>query len=663
MKNKVVLILLLWLSSLGVWAQNTEEKINEIIEDAVEFIQQESVVEDVDYTALYEQLYRLYRIQPNLNKLDRNELDDLLFLSPLTITNIITYRDKYGGFIEEVELELIPGVSSNEVTWLKTFTSIGTVKFSLDEIRKSKKEARTEIATKISKDLAPREGYLGDSPVYAGDAVKLYTRIKYALPSKLTVAIITEKDPGETYYSKGNYGLDYTSGHIQYFGDGLLQSAVVGDFQYTQGQGLLFNNRLGFNKSAQTLKVRKTFSGYKGYTSVNENEFLRGGGVRLEKKGWQLNSFVSHKKVDGNVDSLTQEVYSIYTSGLHRTENEIARKDAINESIGFVGIRKTMDRLDIGLSALHYQIQTQENNNTLIGADATYRLNRGYLFGEVVQDKQSHVSGIVGMVVSLNSRSAVTLAYRNYSPNFENRYANPFSASGRGSNERGFYLGWELRLSQKWQFNAYFDQFTNPAGNRNTDFLARQNDWLAQLQFTERKKYSIYARVRRRLLVEDEITEGTPFAEQTPAVKWNARIHAEFKLPAGFTLRSRVEQVWNVTTTDTRMGVLAYQDLIWKPKEKPYSLTARYALFETETFEERVYAFENDLLYSYSIPAYYYTGQRAYLILKTKPIRRFDFWVRYAVWNYSSQNTIGSGNDLIADNRKPTLSMLLRYKF
>ena len=666
MRNNVVVILSgLFFLVLPLFSSAQENpEINDIVEDAIEFIQQESQIEDIDYSGLYDQLYRLYKKQPNLNTLSRENFESLQFLSPLTIQNILAYRNEYGGFLEHQELEQVPGISAQEINWLLAFTTIGNTQESFNQINEARKEAKTEIATKISKDLTPKQGYLGEIPVYSGDAIKLYTRIKHTIPNKLTVALITEKDPGETYFQKNNVGiLDYTSGHAQYFGDGLISTAIVGDFQYTQAQGLLFNNRLGFNKSAQTLKVRKTNNGFKGYTSVNENEFLRGAGLQLSKKGWSINALISNKKVDGNVDSLTQEVYSIYTSGLHRTESEIKRKDAISEQIGLVHIKKQWGRLEAGVSALHYQIQQKANNQLLLGADATYQLKKGYVFSEIVTDDKNHISGILGSVISLNSKVAVTLAYRNYHPDFENRYANPFSASGRGSNETGLYVGWEVRLSQKWLFNAYFDQFTNPTGNSKTNFKARQNDWLAQLQYTERKKFSIYGRVRRRLTQNDIIDESLPIATQVEAVKWNIRLHTEFKLEKGFSLRTRIEQVLNETQSNKKQGYLLYQDLIWKPKERSTSVTLRYALFDTETFNERIYAFENDLLYSYSIPAYYYSGQRFYILLKTKPIRHFDFWARYAVWNYSNRTTIGSGNETISGSSKPNLSLLLRYRF
>ena len=44
-------------------------------------------------------------------------------------------------------------------------------------------------------------------------------------------------------------------------------------------------------------------------------------------------------------------------------------------------------------------------------------------------------------------------------------------------------------------------------------------------------------------------------------------------------------------------GYLIYQDVVYKPKSSPFSFSFRYGLFDTDSYNSRIYAYENDILY------------------------------------------------------------------
>ncbi|MDG1741419.1 MAG: hypothetical protein P8H43_02475, partial [Crocinitomicaceae bacterium] len=66
------------------------------------------------------------------------------------------------------------------------------------------------------------------------------------------------------------------------------------------------------------------------------------------------------------------------------------------------------------------------------------------------------------------------------------------------------------------------------------------------------------------------------------------------------------------------------QDILYRPKSSPINLALRYALFDTESYNSRIYSFENNALYVFSVPANYYQGSRAYVLFRLKFLRRFD---------------------------------------
>jgi hypothetical protein len=103
--------------------------------------------------------------------------------------------------------------------------------------------------------------------------------------------------------------------------------------------------------------------------------------------------------------------------------------------------------------------------------------------------------------------------------------------------------------------------------------------------------------------------------------------------------------------------------LIYKQLSSPISFAARYALFETDSYYSRIYAYENDVLYAFSIPAYNGRGSRFYISAKYHIARGIDFWLRYAQTFYSDRNEIGSSKEQINGNTKSEIKAQLRLKF
>ena len=86
-------------------------------------------------------------------------------------------------------------------------------------------------------------------------------------------------------------------------------------------------------------------------------------------------------------------------------------------------------------------------------------------------------------------------------------------------------------------------------------------------------------------------------------------------------------------------------------------------MFDTESFNVRFYSYENDLLYAFSIPAYYHQGTRWYLHLRYKGIRKLMLEGRISRTFWSNQETFGSGLERIDQPQRTQISAQLRYDF
>ncbi|MEJ7586251.1 MAG: hypothetical protein WKI04_01690 [Ferruginibacter sp.] len=75
------------------------------------------------------------------------------------------------------------------------------------------------------------------------------------------------------------------------------------------------------------------------------------------------------------------------------------------------------------------------------------------------------------------------------------------------------------------------------------------------------------------------------------------------------------------------------------------------------------YAYENDVLYSFSIPVFYEKGYRYYVNVNYDLTKKLSVWLRCAQTIYKVQTEIGSGLDEIAGNKKTEVKLQALYQF
>jgi hypothetical protein len=78
-------------------------------------------------------------------------------------------------------------------------------------------------------------------------------------------------------------------------------------------------------------------------------------------------------------------------------------------------------------------------------------------------------------------------------------------------------------------------------------------------------------------------------------------------------------------------GVLMLQDINYRFRRIPLTLWLRYCLFSTDDWNSRLYVYENDLLYSYSIPALYGRGSKNYILASWKMTDKSEIRIKYGI--------------------------------
>ena len=109
-------------------------------------------------------------------------------------------------------------------------------------------------------------------------------------------------------------------------------------------------------------------------------------------------------------------------------------------------------------------------------------------------------------------------------------------------------------------------------------------------------------------------------------------------------------------------GILVFQDVKFSPTTIPINLSARFAWFFTESYNSRIYAYEDDLLYTFSVPAFSGKGFRGYLNLKYSLGEKMDFWFKVGHTLYKDRETISSGYNEISGKNKTEVKFQFRLK-
>ena len=95
----------------------------------------------------------------------------------------------------------------------------------------------------------------------------------------------------------------------------------------------------------------------------------------------------------------------------------------------------------------------------------------------------------------------------------------------------------------------------------------------------------------------------------------------------------------------------------------PLKTQAQFSYFDTDDYDSRVYITERQMLYSFYTPTFQNRGLRWMVHARYDLNKHWMAMVKFGQTVYMNRDTIGSGPDLIASNRKADVQMQLRVKF
>lgn len=621
----------------------------------------------------------------NLNIADAEELKQLRIITDLQITNLISYRNLLGKFIHIYELQAIPAWNIATIKKILPFITItGPLKLK-EEAGKRFSDGEHSLLLRLSQVLEKSKGFDPSSTgsKYLGSPQRIFVRYRYTYKNLLQFGLVADKDAGEQFLKGAQkYGFDFYSFHLFARKLGAIESLAIGDFTVNIGQGLIQWQSLAFKKSVDVMGVKRQSSILRPYSSAGEFNFHRGAGITIRKGRIDATVFASVRKLSANyvADSVNNEdfISSFLTSGYHRTDNETADRNNLTQYTAGGNITYRRNRWHIGINGIyhHFSVPVQKRDEPYnlyaisgkywsnFSIDYSYTYKNLHMFGEAAADKNFNTAFINGLLVSVDPRVDISFVQRTISASYQAVNGNAFTENTYPSNETGVYTGISIRPIAGWKIDAYADIFVFPWLKYLVDAPGNGKDFLAQVTCTPNKQTELYTRFRAETKQANQPDNNTTanFLVSIPRQNWRTQVN--YKLGTALGLKYRVEFMWfDKKGENSERGFLTFFDFAYRPVFKPVSIVTRFQYFETDDYNSRIYAYENDVLYSYSIPAFYDKGFRYYINLNHDWGKKLSFWLRWAQTIFKKRNSVGSGLDEIPGNRRSELKFQVRYQF
>ncbi|MBN3034353.1 MAG: helix-hairpin-helix domain-containing protein [Bacteroidales bacterium] len=669
-------------------------------------IMAEEMEDEPDFNDMLDDLLYFREHPLSINTAGRDELEKLMILTPRQIHDLLAYRETYGRIFSLSELLVIPGWSNQVLDGISPFITTDAV--AGERVFRHQylwSDARFEFLSRYQRIVQKKKGYLSsDDPYwrehpeagYLGDPSRLLVRMGYRCRDVVRAGMVAEKDPGEAllrgrwndtieelihpYYRQG---FDFYSGFLMIQPGGAFKRIIIGDYHLQFGQGLTLWSGFSNVKAMDVSSSRRYATGIKPRASASEAGFFRGGAVTVNWKKLDVSIFHSDDKVDARTvqpddkPGAELEITSLADDGLHRTVSEISRKDRARVRLTGTNLTYKRDRFQAGITGFTSTLQPgikkpsepykrfdiYGSNQSAMGADYQYHFRKLYLFGECATHNGIAWALLQGLMFFPDPRVSISVLFRHYPAGYRNMFQQSFGINERSANERGIYTALSLLVHKSWTLYAQVDTYRFPWLKYQVHGPSAGNEYMIKIDHHPSRTHFFYFRIRHREKLVNESETGSYTVPLRVESMTSFRVNAQYALSGCWVLRNRLEIVRHCSgEIPPAFGSLLYQDLQWSHPSQKYSASTRLAIFDTDSYHERIYAYESDNLYSYSIPAYYYRGLRCYLLVHLRPVKHLEFWFRIAQTLYTDRQQIGTGLEEIPGDQKSEWSIQMRIR-
>jgi hypothetical protein len=640
----LTVIILILIPSLYCGSQEALNPLQSVV-DQEKWDHQEGV-DEVDLS-IYEDFKQDLLDNPvNLGEINPLDLLRLGILDRPEMDALYQYMLDYGPLLSVYELRMVEGITEEKIPELVRYIFVHQGNRSLPGLRGLFRFPKIEVLTTIKRVLQTKDGFRMDSTLegrpsyYAGSPWQQKMKIKASFGKNIAFSLSMKNDPGDQdlrsirkfRFRKNAYSLIFNN-------IGCIKKAVIGCFGVSFGQGLTLGCGSGISLGNE-LDFRMQSRGLYPIQSFSEENSMQGAAVYLKSGLSGVCGFYSNRgdhKDAGLYFSGSGERWKSGVSLLYH------RQQVIQEN-----------------NPKPYQYYIDSSDRILMGWDGALFLKYLNLFHEISLDSKGNTALLAGATFSPAPLVRGSVVLLNTPGRWNNPHASSGLVNGLGKDRSVFNANFQflinkyvdVRISSEYNFNRWMQYSVSSPTEKNIYHIimslhpskTSQIDLFYKIKKeygdinTDEKMESVGQKIRKYIGVQCRISPLDVLS-----VKFSAK--AVHNIQAGYPAHT---------------GILIDQEIKAALLRNKLIISSHYALFDTDTYNERIYAWESDVYQGFSIPVYYGRGDRWALVMQYKVNRWMDTWLKYSVFTYPGRSSIGNGPDRIEGNRKSELILQLR---
>lgn len=627
----------------------------------------------------------------DLNAMDPFCLEQILQINAHQAEHLAAYIQHYGPLLSVYELQVIEGFDSATIhRILPLIRLVQPVSKTHIHPLPWKNRWSGSLMFRYGRILEPQAGYQGTDDTsgsanrYLGDPSRIWVRWHAKMNDRISIGLTAEKDPGEQFFTgTQKQGFDHYSTFLMVHGTRTLKTIIIGDYHVGFGQGLTINTTGLITMGKGLYQPYKFANPLRPNASSNEIYGLRGAAICLKTGKFEWSLFSSAKRTDARYqdhDTLDHPIpvlVNLVSTGYHRTRSEMETRDVVRNLLLGSHVTYRNHFLQAGITCYHtrfdvYFMPSEEiykrfgqvdNKSTIAGLDFRVLLPHVVVFGEMSYPHGRTPGFLMGLWWYSQARFKYSVVYRHYPVGFLSPSGSAAGKNQQNNNETGFFTAMEALLSRKISITAGADIYWKPWVSYRLDKPSAGSVIYIITDYKSGPHFRWILKYQCRSAEQNATDPSHTMHNITESYSHQMAIQCMFTPLPFLTLKQQVyfSKVQQEKGHGER-GYLISLDIHYISSSRPWDVMMRYAVFDTDGYNARIYAYERDVLYVYSAPAYYSKGIRIMGMIRFGFLRRTDLWLRYALSFYSDQSTVGSGLDEIASAHRSEIKIQLRYR-
>ena len=627
----------------------------------------------------YDLLCELEQQPLDINQVTREQLEQLPFLSAQQVEEIVEYLYRYGPMKSLAELRMIRSLDDGRRRLLTYFIYVDESGIANPRQQEGGRQHDYLHHELMATGRIPFYERKGDTGAYQGYPYRHWLKYQLTYGDQLKAGIVGSQDAGEPFFGgKNRLGYDYYSVYLQLNRWHRLETLILGNYRASMGMGLILNNSFGLGKVSMLQNMGRPTSTLRAHSSRSSDSYLQGAAATVTiARGLTATGFISYRAMDATLNK-DGSAATIVTSGYHRTETELDKKNNLKNTTFGGNVRYQANGYHAGLNLVGTHLNRELKPNTAalyrqhyaqgydflnMSTDYGYVHHRFSFNGETALNRDGALATINSVSLQLGSEWSLMALYRFYSYRYTSLYANSYSDGGNVQNESGIYIGATWQPSPSWKLMAYADYAYFPWAKYQISQSSHSWDQLLQISYTK-SRWIFGGRYRLRIRQKDN-DEKTALVTRT---EHRGRVSAEYsrglQIPDnkgwGWSSRTQVDFGF-ISFNAPEKGLMISETLGFT--HRWLRLNGGLGWFHTDSYDSRVYFYELGPLYSYSVTQFSGEGIRYWLMARANIGSRLMLTAKLGITNYFDRSTIGSSYQQINRSSQTDLDLQLRWKF